>query len=177
MQAGEPTQHTGWGATRVAAGALLAALAVLAPGCSQPPPFDVTSPAPLTALPACEAPPAAAADGEVAGLVLPEGGIVTGVEPGTPLTSVTAYVGATPIALRQQLEARGDLEMLISEDEVYEAELLVSDGSYRTYLKATAVCAEGSTLLAVVAPELDAAGLPIPQGSPSPGAPVTEGSG
>jgi len=135
-------------------------------GCGEPAPFDPTSPAPLAALAVCEEPPAGSG-GEVDGLVLPDASVVTSVEPGDPLTRVMAYVGATPISVRQELEGREDLEILISEDEVFESEMLVSEGEWRTYLKTTAICAEGSNILAVVAPEVDAQGLPIPQSSPS----------
>ena len=56
-----------------------------------------------------------------------------------------------------------DITVLLSENEVYEAELLVTNGKHRTFLKATATCAKGSQVLAVVAPEIAAKGLPVPQ--------------
>ena len=119
---------------------------------------------PLTALPACPSPPAGR-DEQVAGLVLPEGSVVTAVQAQDPLTTVQALVPLTPAQFEAHYATRDDLQVLITENEIYEAELLVSDGSHRNFLKATATCDSGSQVLAVVAPEVDAEGLPLPQGA------------
>lgn len=135
------------------------ALVLLAAGCGA---AGADAPrAPALALPPCEAaPPTVAAD--VPGLVLPAGARVTSVTPQPPLTSVTAWVGRTPLEVRAQLEGRHDLQLLHVEDEVFEAEALLSDGAHRTYLRARAACATGSSVLAAVAPEAEASALPLP---------------
>jgi hypothetical protein len=124
--------------------------------------FDPT--APLTALPPCESPPPPADAEPPAGLAFPEGAYIVQVTPQDPLVNVVGWVPMTPIQVRMDYEAREDLHLILNEDEVFEAELLVSDGTHRTYLKANAACDRGSNLLAVVAPEVDADGLPVPSG-------------
>jgi hypothetical protein len=119
---------------------------------------------PLTALPECPSPPAGRPE-KVEGLALPEGFVVTAVQAQDPLTTVQALVPLTPAQFEADYAGRDDLDVLITENEIYEAELLVSDGSHRNFLKATATCSTGSQVLAVVAPEVDAEGLPVPQGA------------
>ncbi len=58
------------------------------------------------------------------------------------------------------------LQNLTLEDEVFEAEVLFASGPRRVYVRALAVCDRGSQLLAVVAPNPEARGLPMPQGTP-----------
>jgi len=118
----------------------------------------------LEALPDCPSPPAGQ-DQEVKGLVLPEGSVVTSVQAQDPLTTVQAIVPFTPVQFEADYADRAGIDVLITENEIYEAELLVSNGSHRNFLKATATCSTGSQVLAVVAPEVDAAGLPLPQGA------------
>lgn len=150
------------GLMRTAATAV-AALAFI--GCSDPQP-EVTRQGdpvgPLEALPDCDAPPAP--DGEAPeGLLLPDDAVIQNVTPQGPVVNVTAYVPMTPVQFQQVYEDL-DVDILISENEIYEAELLVSNGTHRNFLKAAALCKEGSSVLAVVAPEVDAEGLPVPQG-------------
>lgn len=118
---------------------------------------------PLEALSDCEGLPAAGGEAPQ-GLLLPDGAVIQKVTPQGPLVNVTAYVPMTPVQFEQTYRDLG-VEILITENEIYEAELLVSDGTHRNFLKAAALCKEGSSVLAVVAPEVDAEGLPIPQGS------------
>ena len=122
---------------------------------------------PLQALPVCSEPPPITAEAPT-GFTAPDGAIVQAVTPQDPLTSVTAYIAKTPEAVRQAYESLDGIEVLSSEDEIFEAELLVTDGEHRTYVKATAACQQGSHLLAVVAPEAEAGILPTPAGSPAP---------
>lgn len=162
--------------------ALLAVLVVLLGSCSggdeQPaPPATAASTAPadspavpqeeggpLSGLPPCSAPPAAAASAdEVDGLLLPAGSVVTSVTENGPLVTVQGYVQQTPITIRRFYQERPGLELYEIEDEVFEAETLYGSGDFRTYLKASASCAEGSTLLAVVGPAGD---LPAVGGGP-----------
>lgn len=104
---------------------------------------------PLVDLPQCDAPPEGI-EADVAGLVLPDGAVVTDVEDQGPLVSVRAYVEKTPIQVRQFYAHRPGLELFELEDETYESEVLFGGGSYRVYVKAQAQCAQGSLLLAYV---------------------------
>lgn len=150
--------------TRARLAAVLAAMLALV-ACSDPQPAvngKGDPMGPLEALADCEQTPTA--DGQAPeGLLLPEGAVIQDVTPQGPLVNVTAYVEMTPVEFQQTYDDL-DLEILVSENEIFEAELLVSDGEYRNFLKAAALCKRGSSVLAVVAPEVDAEGLPIPQG-------------
>ena len=123
--------------------------------------------APLEALPDCSEPPDPSGEAPE-GFIAPEGTVIQAVTPQKPLINVTAYIPATPGKVRQEYAKLEGIEVLISEDEIFEAEMLVSDGDHRTYAKVTAICREGSNMLAVVAPELEAGALPTPAGTPSP---------
>jgi hypothetical protein len=155
---------------RAAAGVALV-LALLQASCGADEPFDIDSTEPLAALPACESPPPPSDDPPVKGLVVPEDTVVTGVTPQGPLTSVQGYIPLTPVQIRFHYTDLPGVELIVLEDEVYEAEVLLSSGAHRMYLKATARCDQGSTLQAIVAPEVDAQGLPIPDGVPDRPAP------
>ncbi len=146
--------------------ALACAAAALLSACSEggPTPAGQASNDPLSALPACTSPPPGV-DEDVDGLLLPDDAVTTQVARQDPLVNVSGYVAMTPAALRLSYADRDDIEVLLSEDEIFEAEMLISDGDHRNFIKATATCNEGSQLLVVVAPEVDAAGLPVPQGT------------
>jgi hypothetical protein len=148
------------GLVRIAAA--VAVLGMLACSAAEPALTEQGDPlGPLEALADCEGLPAA--DGEPPeGLMLPDGAIIQKVSPQGPLVNVTAYVPMTPVQFEQTYRDL-DVEILITENEIYEAELLVSNGTHRNFLKAAALCKEGSSVLAVVAPEVDADGLPVPQ--------------
>ena len=120
---------------------------------------------PLTALAECDDPLDQEPHDPVAGAELHPEAVVDSVTPQGPLTTLTAYVPVTPVNIRLWYEQRDDLEIIIIEDEVFEAELLVSNGEYRTYVKASAICQTGSTMVATVAEELSAAELPVPAGA------------
>ena len=124
----------------------------------------------LEALPACPSPPAAVAT-DVEGLTLPPGSVVTGVTPQKPLVNVDAFVPLTPIDFESSFRGLEGVKILFTENEIFEAELLISNGKYRNFYKATASCNRGSTVLAVVAPEVDAQGLPLPAGATATPAP------
>lgn len=136
-------------------GLLLLATACADPGTAGS--FDPNAPptGPLTALPTCAPLPQPLDLPPVEGLVLPAGAVITSVTRQPPIVSVTAEVAQTPVQIRVAFEARTDLELLRAEDEVFESELLVSDGAYRTSLTSTAVCRDHSAVRAVVAPEPD----------------------
>jgi hypothetical protein len=120
---------------------------------------------PLENLPPCTPAPAAADTGPIAGLVLPPRAVITRVSGTDPLTTVEGYVPMTPIQLRVYYQRLPDVDVLKAEDEVWESETLVTDGVHRLFVKAQAVCAQGSLLVAVVAPESQAEAVPAPAGS------------
>ena len=108
-------------------------------------------------------------------LTLPPGVALTSARDEAPLTYVDGYVPMTPIQVRVFYE-RSDLTVILSEDEVYESELLVTDGVHRTFIKTLARCELGSDFVAVVAPEAAGAQVPVPAGrsdTPSPASPRT----
>ena len=149
---------------------MLACLLLVAVGAcsSAPPPADTRDPTgPLEALAECPAPAPAITEG-VQGLILPEGALVQQVTPSDPLTNIAAYVEMTPVEFEQYYRNRDGIEVLVGENEIYEAEMLVSDGTHRNFLRATAVCRRGVQIVGVVAPEVDAEGLPVPQGAATP---------
>lgn len=154
-------------------------LGAVLPGCATAPPAPAPAPSasaagvfgPLEALPECATPPAPGAE-PVPGLVLPEGSVVLKVQEQKPVTTVTAFTPFTPAQFERTYAKNADLTVLLTENEVYEAELLVSNGTHRNFLKASATCSLGSQVLAVVAPEVDAEGLPLPQGATKTAAPT-----
>lgn len=155
------------------AAVVLVALAVLT-GCAEPTPAGVVDPnqpatGPLVALPPCTDPPQPVEElPPVEGAVLPPGTVVLDVTEQPPLTHLSGYVDMTPVNVRLWFEDNDDLEIIIIEDEVHESEMLVSDGSHRTYVKAAAICRTGSTVLGIVAEETAAEGLPVPTGAATP---------
>lgn len=125
-------------------------------------PAELNPTGPISGLPACPSPPPASDQPSVAGLALPEGAVVTKVTPTDPLIRVDGYVALTPVQVRRHYQQRDDVEILFIEDEVYEAEILLSDGAHRSYVKALAQCAQGSRFLVVLAPEGEDVTLPAP---------------
>lgn len=84
------------------------------------------------------------------------------------LTQAEGMVDLTPVEVRSYYEQHEDLRVLTVEDERVESEILVTDGTYRMFLKAQISCATGSNFTATVGTEAQAAALPTPAGSPSP---------
>lgn len=117
----------------------------------------------LAGMPPCETVVETVAEpGDVTGLRLPPGAEITEVSEDPPLVTVRGLLAATPVQTRVWLESRDGLEILHSEDEIREAELLVGDGAHRMFLKAQAICDQGSIFQAVIAPELAGDDLPSP---------------
>ncbi|MEE6258744.1 hypothetical protein [Plantactinospora sonchi] len=117
----------------------------------------------LANLPSCDRVPMGEGTGagaEVTGLVLPDGARVTSAVPQGALTTVEATVRMTPLDVRAHYQGRTDVEVLNVEDEIFESEVLLRAGQHRMYLRATALCADGTALTAVVGPDSDDAGLP-----------------
>lgn len=97
---------------------------------------------------------------DVTGLVLPDGARVTSsVEQGV-LTTVEATVRLTPLDVRAHYQSRDDIDLLRVEDEIFESEVLLRAQERRMYLRATALCADGTALTAVVGPDSEDADLP-----------------
>ena len=131
---------------------VLTALVFAAACGADAPPASVDDP--YAGFPPCEEAPAAAADtAPVRGLVLPAGATVQSASAAGPLTTVTAYVAATPLAVRSELTNLDGVEVLHAEDEVFEAELLLAADGRRSLVKAVAVCDAASRIVAVVGPE------------------------
>lgn len=124
---------------------------------------------PLTALGPCPSPaPADAGLTRPEGLYLPPGAAVTKITETGPLTNVQGYVGMTPIQIRVDYASQDSLEVLQLEDEGFESEALLTDGEHRLFIKAQAICDQGSVFAAVLAPENAAAAVPVPTGAATP---------
>jgi hypothetical protein len=150
-----PARHT------VALVAVAAAWAGGLAACGGPPAQDALT-GPLTAFPSCQGQPTVPAAEPVAGMATPRGIVLLQSSAQGPVRNAVGYVERTPVQIRIEYERRDDLELLHSEDEVFESELLVSDGTHRTFVRATAICDRGSNVLMVVAPEGEEQGLPEP---------------
>ncbi len=117
----------------------------------------------LANLPSCDRVPLDEAPevGDVVdGLVFPDGARVTSVVEQGALVTVEGSIRMTPLELRADYEGRADVELLRIEDEVFETEVLLRSAGRRMYLRATALCADGTALMAVVGPDSEDAGLP-----------------
>ncbi len=117
----------------------------------------------LANLPSCDRVPIdddPEVDADVPGLALPEGSRVTAVVQQGVLTTVEATLRMSPLDVRAHYEQRTDLDVLRVEDEVFETEVLARTEARRMYLRASALCADGSSLTVVVGPDSEDAGLP-----------------
>lgn len=121
--------------------------------------------APLRGLGPCDVNPNAIELGEVDGLVLPPGAVVTERTDDGPLTTVRGYVPLTPVQVRVLYQRDPDVEIVQVEDEIRESETLLDNGEHRLFVKAQAVCEQGSVFLAVVAPRAADAPVPAPTGA------------
>ena len=97
---------------------------------------------------------------DVPGLVLPDGARVTSVVKQGALTTVEATIRMSPLDVRAHYEQRTDIDLLRVEDEVFETEVLARAQDRRMYLRAGALCADATSLTAMVGPDSDDAGLP-----------------
>jgi hypothetical protein len=102
----------------------------------------------------------------VEGLIVPRSAVLTRVRARGPAQKVQGYVPMTPVQLRRHYQSRPGITVLQIEDEIIEAEGLLTDGRFRSYFKAQAVCELGSRFFALVASEQAQAVLPTPAGSP-----------
>ena len=150
--------------SRLLAAALL--LLALAAGCGDSPaaPSAVASGDPYAGYPPCQEPPPAQDVEAVAGLVLPVDAAVQSSTVSGPLTTVNAYVEATPLAIRSELEQHPEATVVHAEDEVFEAELLLELDGRRSLVKAVSVC-DGSSQIVAVVSDGDPSALPSPGGT------------
>lgn len=124
---------------------------------------------PLKAYGPCEDEPVAGSDVTgVEGLHLPDEAVITSAAAAGAATRVQGYLPWTPVQLRVWFQQQEALDILEIEDEVFESEALVSDGTHRMFVKAQAVCELGSLLVAHVAPESAPGAVPTFEGSSEP---------
>ncbi|MFC6020774.1 hypothetical protein ACFP2T_31975 [Plantactinospora solaniradicis] len=117
----------------------------------------------LANLPSCDRVPldeGVEVTSDVPGVVLPDGARVTSTVTQGALTTVEATIRLTPLDVRAHYEGREDVELLSAEDEIFESEILLRAQERRMYLRATALCADGTALTAVIGPDSEDAGLP-----------------
>jgi len=67
---------------------------------------------------------------------------------------VSGYVELAPSELEASLRAHRGVRVLFSEDEGFEAEVLVTDGHHRNFWKVLRRCDGGSAFTATIAPDL-----------------------
>jgi hypothetical protein len=160
--------HDGVGMRRAAITA--GAVALLAVGCATAEPAGAPATADLdtSGLPACAEQPPPPPLPEVPGLTLPGEATVFSVYEVGPLTQAEGVVELTPVQVREHYEGRDGVQILRVEDERVEAEILVSDGAHRMFVKVQIACATGSNFTATVGSEADAAPVPVPTGTAAP---------
>lgn len=87
------------------------------------------------------------------------------------ITVVEGYVEKVPSALMKSFTGAKDLRVIFSEDEEFEAEVLVSDGRYRAFWKVVRTCLAASRFTALYSSERSAsvvAGAAPPTKTPIP---------
>ncbi len=107
----------------------------------------------LTDLPTCDEAPEAGPVAAPQGLFLPNGAVVTEVEDIGPITSVLAWVPMTPSQARRAYEGADGYEIVMREDEGYDAEVTVTDGAARSFVEIVAICDQASTINIVTSAE------------------------
>lgn len=151
-----------------------AGLVLLAAGCSGSPSPSGGQPGinpgaadPYARLPACRTPEGSGRS--TVETVLPPGAVVTSSQSEGPVTTVTGFVAMTPVQVRAFYERdQTRLTVRQAEDEIYEAEVFGAVGQLRQFIKATAICRDGSQLMAVAARGRAASAVPTPSGGPTP---------
>lgn len=89
---------------------------------------------------------------------------MTALRPDPPLTQLNAYVEQSPQQVREWVAAEGRFEILDASPDGRQIELLVSDGTYTTWLSVRAICDGASVLAQVIADAGNQAALPPVQG-------------
>ncbi len=139
---------------------VFAALLLVIPACS--PQVEQERPE-GSAVPTCGPPPSPAVTQTVDGFLTPAGTIIISTESEGILVTVRGYIEKTPVEVREEIESSG-LTILQIEDEGFEAEALISDGTHRNFVKAELSCVGRSSILSVIAPESAGEQLPAPAG-------------
>lgn len=94
---------------------------------------------------------------------------ISSIRKAGPTVQVLGFLPQRPVAFRREFERRRDVEILFIEDEIFEAEVLLTDGEFRNYMKARIVCDKGSQFVAVIAKEIAGGAVPTPTGTATPG--------
>jgi hypothetical protein len=160
-----PRRTTTGPALLVVAALLLGACAGASSGDAGPP---ATAALDMSSLPECAPQPSPPPLPDVPGLTLPDEATVFSVYEVGALTQAEGMVELSPLEVRAYYEQRDDLQLLVVEDERVEAEILVSDGTHRMFVKAQVACATASNFTATVGREEDSGAMPVPAGSPAP---------
>lgn len=129
------------------------------------PPPAVSQTATDLGLPACGTPPSEDPTPPPPGAVLPPTARLTAVREGSPRTQLTGYIESTPAIASQWIETQSGFEIISSNVTLEQSEFLVTDGTWRTYVKVRAVCSDASLLSEVIAAEGSGAQLPSPAGT------------
>lgn len=143
----------------------------LAGACSAAPPAPAPTPGAFdeSALPICQEQPSPPPLPDIPGLTLPDEAAVFSTQELGPVTQAEGVVDMTPVDVRAYYEGREDLQLLSVEDERVEAEILVTDGTHRMFVKAQILCATASNFTATVGTEEDSGAVPVPPaGTPGP---------
>lgn len=143
----------------------VALLASAALACAQP---AVPSASPATSsengLPPCGQPPSPDPDPPPPGALVPPGARITAVREQPPVVQLNGYVESTPRQVREWVEEQPGLTIVAASEEPDESQLLVTDGTWKTFVKARAIC-DGASLLAEVITAQDSdAVIPTPAG-------------
>lgn len=148
-------------------GAVILLVAACSGGAPQGQPPPTSAAMEFSSLPVCAEQPSPPALPPVAGMTLPDEATVFSVYDVGTLTQAEGLVELTPVEVRAYYEGRDDLEVLNVEDERVEAEILVTDGTHRMFVKAQIACATASNFTATVGTEAEAGAMPTPAGSPA----------
>lgn len=87
---------------------------------------------------------------------------ITAVRDDGPRVQLNGYVQSTPAAIRDWVESQSSLQVVASYEDAGEVQLLVTDGTWRTFIKARAICRDASVLAEVIAPADAEVVLPTP---------------
>lgn len=113
-------------------------------------------------LPACGKPPSPDPEPPPAGAVIPPGTRITATRNEQSVVQLNAYVTSSPRQVLGWIESQPELEITASHVTANEVELLVTDGTWRTFVRARGVCTDASLLAEVIAPQASDAVVPTP---------------
>jgi hypothetical protein len=139
-------------------GVLVVAAALLA-GCGGDGSADAGAPT-VRVKPGCEriAPPAGGRP--ATGLLLPRARVVPAPSRqranDPEITIASGYIELEPAQLLAAFKRRPELKIVFDEDEGFDAEVMVTDGTWRNFWKVVKRCPGGSSFTTTIAPELAA---------------------